>query len=166
MLKSQVGHTSFTRYSETRHMQTSTTPRLLGIAALLVAGVASGCGDSGPSHNLSDDDLAAFCPPAVDWFEVYQTGRQGALSLGSRDRLAAEAETLAALDPVIQPGWHDKFDNDLRGELADVADDVDDRLASIRAGDGGVTTQEIIGVSGGSTAASLNNFVIDVCETD
>jgi hypothetical protein len=136
-----------------------------GILALVMTGAGVGCADAEPTHDLSDDEVAAFCPPALEWFEIYQTGRQGSLRLGSRDRLEAEAEALDALDPVIQPGWHDKFDNDLRTELADVADDVDDRLASISAGGVGVTTEEIIGIDRSSKAASLNNFVIEVCDT-
>lgn len=125
----------------------------------MMAGAAVSCSDPEPTHNLSEDDVAAFCPPALDWFEIYRDAKQARWRLGSVEWLEAEAEALAALDPVIQPGWQDRFENDLRTELADVVDDVDRRLAEARSGNADVFQPNV-----GRVAASLNNFVLDVCE--
>lgn len=150
------------------------TPTIIRIAAIgaTAALAVTGCGEDEPSDNLTSEDAAAFCPPAMEWFDVYDTRRDGAWGSTDADWLAtheAEREALAALEPIIESDWRDQFDNDIRREYEQVAADNADRLAAIEDGGGTVrgSRDAIIQINLRRNVVTFNNFVISgVCSDE
>jgi hypothetical protein len=137
--------------------------------AVAISAVAACSPAPEPTSNLSAAELAEFCGPATDWFEIQSTRRNEGVDIfraGGLDSHQDEAAALAVLDPLIQESWRDRNDDDMRMEFEQVVDLNERRLAVVE--EYGEFTPEATSriLNFARVEATFNNFVSGSCLAD